>query len=105
ARHASSLSKSSHRQAARPAGVLGPRKLAGRMSTMSRAEGTYDRLADLDLVVEGYRLQPLSKPVASGFVRRTTVVRLMGGGAVGVGEELAYDEPDQERFQAAGPRL
>ena len=75
------------------------------MSPVSSAEGTYGRLADLELEVEGYRLQPLSKSVASGFVRRTTVVRLMGAGAVGVGEELAYDEPDQERFQAAGPRL
>lgn len=66
---------------------------------------TYDLLADLELSIDGYSLVPLEKPVAGGFVRHTTVVRLEGGGEFGLGEELAYDEPDQRRFQGAGAFL
>ncbi len=73
------------------------------MNTSNR--DLYGRLAGLDLVVEGFSLEPLEKRVVSGFVRRTTVVRLAGGGEVGLGEELAYDGPDQQRFQESGTRL
>jgi hypothetical protein len=48
------------------------------------AAGTYGRLADLPLVVESYSLEALSRPWSAGFTRRTTVVRLEGGGHVGV---------------------
>lgn len=67
--------------------------------------GALEALLDLEVEIDGYSLEPLEKVVASGYHRRTTVVRLRGGGAHGVGEELAYDAEDQERFQAAGPRL
>lgn len=78
---------------------------AGGAGTRMGPVDTFARLAELELEVEGYRLEPLSKPVASGFLRRTTVVHLVGGGLEGLGEELAYDGEDQERFQRAGPRL
>ncbi len=65
---------------------------------------TYDRLADLPLVVDGYDLEPLSRPGAQ-WTRHTTVFRLRGGGHDGVGEDVTYDADDQLRLQAAGPVL
>ncbi len=67
--------------------------------------GRLDALFDLELEVDGYGLEPLEMVVASGYRRRTTVARLHGAGFSGVGEELAYDSDDQERFQAAGAHL
>jgi len=65
----------------------------------------YARLADLPLDVEGYDLEPLSLQVGGGWTRRTTIVRLRGGGHEGVGEDVTYQEPDQLAFQQAGPAL
>jgi hypothetical protein len=39
--------------------------------------------------------------VGPQFDRRTTVVRLGGGGVHGLGEDVTYDGADQERFQTA----
>ena len=44
---------------------------------------TYDAIADLPLEIEGYELEAFERPVSSGFVRHTTVVRLRGGGEEG----------------------
>jgi hypothetical protein len=66
---------------------------------------TYDLLAGLPVVVEGYELEGLEQPVSSDFVRRTTVVHLRGGGHEGLGEDVIYDADDQLRFQQAGPTL
>jgi L-alanine-DL-glutamate epimerase-like enolase superfamily enzyme len=60
---------------------------------------TFRRLAGLELALERYDLLPLTRSVASGFVRRTTAVRMAGGGLVGLGEEVAYGQADQDRFQ------
>lgn len=65
----------------------------------------YARLARLPLEIDGYALEGLAVPVASDFVRRTTLVRLTGGGHEGVGEEVNYDGADQEAFQQAGAVL
>lgn len=62
----------------------------------------YRLVADLPLTVEGYELEGLRRPVSSGFVRHTTVVRLTGGGEVGLGEDVTYEATDHERLQAAG---
>jgi hypothetical protein len=64
---------------------------------------TYSRLADLPLIVDGWSLDGLEQTVGSGFVRRTTVIRLRGRGEEGIGEDVTYDAAEQERFQAAGP--
>jgi hypothetical protein len=71
------------------------------------AEGvsTYDLLAGLPLTVESYALEGLELTVGPDFVRRTTVIRLEGGGEEGVGEDVIYDAEDQLRFQAAGAAL
>ena len=66
---------------------------------------TYSLIADLPVVVESYELEGLEQAVSSDFVRRTTVVRLHGGGEGGVGEDVIYDAEDQLRFQAAGAAL
>jgi L-alanine-DL-glutamate epimerase-like enolase superfamily enzyme len=64
---------------------------------------TFDKLADLQLEVEGYELDGLRAQVSSGFERLTTVVRLRGGGFEGVGEDVVYDGVDQQALQDAGP--
>jgi len=64
--------------------------------------GTYSLLADLPLRVEGVALEGRELAVSPEFVRRTTVVRLHGGGEEGVGEDVVYDADDQLRSQAAG---
>jgi L-alanine-DL-glutamate epimerase-like enolase superfamily enzyme len=64
---------------------------------------TYALLADLPLTVESYALEGLQLDVSSGFTRRTTVIHLHGGGHEGVGEDVVYEQEDQDALQAAGP--
>jgi len=64
---------------------------------------TYALLADLPLTVEGYELEGLELDVSSGFTRKSTVIRLRGGGEEGLGEDVVYDAEDHEALQAAGP--
>ena len=67
--------------------------------------GLYSRLADLPAKIEGLALEPHAITTASGWTRRTTVVRLDGEGVAGQGEDVTYQDVDQERFQANGARL
>jgi hypothetical protein len=64
---------------------------------------TFDRLADLPLTVEDCSLEALERDVSSDFTRKSTVIRLRGGGHEGVGEDVTYDGEDHEVLQAAGP--
>ena len=48
---------------------------------------TYERLAELPVVIEEYALDGLSRRVSSGFRRFTTVFGLAGAGHRGVGED------------------
>jgi L-alanine-DL-glutamate epimerase-like enolase superfamily enzyme len=64
---------------------------------------TWARLADLPVAIERYELEGLAREVSSGFVRKTTVVRLHGGGLDGVGEDVVYTAADHDALQAAGP--
>src|SRR5688572_17476760 len=66
---------------------------------------TYERVADLPLVIDGYALEGFAKTVSSGFERRTTVFRLRGGGEAGLGEDVTYDGESQADQQAQGPVL
>ena len=61
----------------------------------------YDLLADLPLEIESYELNARELGVSSDFVRRTTVVRLRGGGHEGIGEDVTYDGDDQLALQNA----
>ncbi|MDQ3890646.1 MAG: hypothetical protein M3312_08890 [Actinomycetota bacterium] len=65
---------------------------------------TYAHLAELPVRIESYELEGLERAVGA-FTRRTTVVRLAGGGHEGVGEDVVYDEDDQVAFQRAGAVL
>jgi L-alanine-DL-glutamate epimerase-like enolase superfamily enzyme len=64
---------------------------------------TFDRLANLEVEVEGYTLEGLKAEVSSGFERLTTVVHLQGAGHKGIGEDVVYDGVDQTALQEAGP--
>ena len=66
---------------------------------------TYDRIADLPLVIEDYALEPLSREVSSGFLRESTVIRLRGAGQEGAGEDVSYEAEDQRALREAGPSL
>jgi hypothetical protein len=66
----------------------------------------YDRIAELPLEIDGYELEGLefSMP-ASDFERLTTVIRLGGGGAEGIGEDVTYDAVDHIALQGEGATL
>ena len=66
---------------------------------------TYERVADLPLVIDDYALEGLTRTVSSGFERVTTVIRLHGGGEEGVGEDVTYDADLQRAQQEHGPQL
>jgi L-alanine-DL-glutamate epimerase-like enolase superfamily enzyme len=66
---------------------------------------TWEQLAGLELEIEGYELEPLQATVSSEFERKSTVIRLQGAGADGLGEDVTYDAVDHEILQAAGPTL
>jgi hypothetical protein len=65
----------------------------------------YDAIAELQLKIDGYSLQRLSRVVSSGFERVSTVFVLEGAGETGKGEDVTYDAEDQEAQLAAGPVL
>ena len=66
---------------------------------------TYDRVRDLPLEIESYRLEPLEVQASHDFTRLTTVIHLEGGGHEGVGEDVTYSGEDQVALQAEGPTL
>jgi L-alanine-DL-glutamate epimerase-like enolase superfamily enzyme len=61
---------------------------------------TWERLAQLPVAIEEYSLQALSALVSSDFERASTVIRLRGAGAEGLGEDVTYDAIDHEILQA-----
>jgi L-alanine-DL-glutamate epimerase-like enolase superfamily enzyme len=63
---------------------------------------TYDLVRELPLTVESDELEGLSADVSTGFMRRTTIVRLRGDGHEGVGEDTTYSEEEQLAFQQRG---
>ncbi len=65
----------------------------------------YDTVRTLPLTVERYALEGLEQNVSSGFLRKTTVIRLLGAGEEGVGEDVTYAAEEHDRQQARGPVL
>ena len=63
----------------------------------------YDSVRDLPLVVAGYALDGLEQQVSSGFLRKSTVIRLHGAGEEGCGEDVTYEATEHDRVQAQGP--
>jgi L-alanine-DL-glutamate epimerase-like enolase superfamily enzyme len=78
-------------------------RLAGRLSGRATTSPAFDALRGLPLAVEGYRLEPRSASVSSAFTRVSTVIRLLGGGEEGLGEDVTYDAEDHLALHAAGP--
>ena len=66
---------------------------------------TWDLVADLPLRVEAYGLEGRERDVSSDFTRKSTTIRLRGGGEEGLGEDVVYEASDHEAQQAAGPVL
>jgi hypothetical protein len=66
---------------------------------------TYDRVRELPLEIESYRLEGLQVQASHDFTRLTTVIHLEGGGHEGVGEDVTYSSDDQTALQAEGPTL
>ena len=64
---------------------------------------TFDAVAELPLRIDDYVLEGLEQPVSSEFTRVSTVVRLRGAGAEGVGEDVSYAPEAHTSLQAAGP--
>jgi hypothetical protein len=65
----------------------------------------YDAVKDLPLEIEGYALDLLELQAREDFLRKTTVVRLLGGGEEGTGEDVTYHADQHDRLQARGPDL
>ena len=65
----------------------------------------YDAVKNLPLRVEAYALEPLELQARADFLRKTTVVRLHGGGEEGIGEDVTYDAAEHDRLQARGADL
>jgi hypothetical protein len=68
-------------------------------------ESLWKRLADLPLQVESFALERLELAVSPEFTRVTTVIRLLGAGEEGLGEDVTYSASNQDAFQREGPRL
>jgi L-alanine-DL-glutamate epimerase-like enolase superfamily enzyme len=64
--------------------------------------GTFERIAQLPLEVDGYRLSPLSAETSSETTRVCTLVTFTGGGLEGVGEDVVYSAEAHTAFQQAG---
>ncbi|HSI98041.1 MAG TPA: hypothetical protein VK926_06725 [Gaiellaceae bacterium] len=65
----------------------------------------YDRVRDLPLEIDGYDLELLELQARADFLRKTTVLRLRGGGEEGIGEDVTYAAAEHDRLQARGPDL
>lgn len=63
----------------------------------------YDRVRDLPLTVDRYGLEGLEQQVSSGFLRKTTVIRLHGAGEEGLGEDVTYKAAEHDLVQSQGP--
>src|SRR5687768_8194560 len=71
--------------------------------TDARLMALWDRLRDLDLVVERVETERQSVDVSSEFTRVTTTVVLMGRGQEGRGEDVTYNAEDHAWFPAIEP--
>ncbi|MFN8160221.1 MAG: hypothetical protein U0R52_04140 [Solirubrobacterales bacterium] len=63
----------------------------------------FERLAGLPIEIEGCELEGRDREFPGGFTRPSTVVRLRGGGAEGVGEDVVYDVLDHIAHRDAAP--
>ena len=65
----------------------------------------YDFVEQLPLTIEEYDLEGRSLDVSSGFTRKTTTIRLVGGDEEGLGEDVTYEADEHDAQLARGPVL
>jgi hypothetical protein len=65
----------------------------------------YDAVRDLPLTVVTYDLDVGSLDVSSGFTRKTTTIRLVGGDEEGLGEDVTYEATEHDAQLERGPVL
>jgi L-alanine-DL-glutamate epimerase-like enolase superfamily enzyme len=63
---------------------------------------TWERIAGLEVALDGYELERLDRDLGRDFVRSTTVVHLLGGGHEGLGEDVTYANAHHDTLNAAG---
>jgi hypothetical protein len=69
----------------------------------SVSDGTYSCVAELPLRIDRCELRPLVRDTSSGFTKISIVVRLIGDGHEGQGEDITWDQIDQiEQLRRAG---
>jgi hypothetical protein len=68
-------------------------------------QSTWDRLRALPLHVESYEFERRSATMAYGFERVTTLVRLRGAGAEGLGEDVSPYEGEDDTLHVLRPEL
>jgi hypothetical protein len=71
---------------------------AGDAPGATRTRSTYARVAQLPVVIERCVLVPMVRDTSSGFTKVSLVVRLMGNGHEGQGEDITWDQIDQLEF-------
>ena len=65
----------------------------------------YDSVRDLPLIVESYSLDGVEQQVSPTFLRKTTVIHLLGGGEEGLGEDVTYEAAEQDLQRERGAVL
>jgi hypothetical protein len=65
----------------------------------------WDELGSLPLQIESYALERLSARLANDFERVTTRIRLIGGGADGLSEDVSPHDGEADTLHVAGPVL
>jgi L-alanine-DL-glutamate epimerase-like enolase superfamily enzyme len=66
-------------------------------------ETPWTQLAELPVTIEAYELERLSATASYGFERVTTLVRLIGGGTEGLGEDVSPFEDEANTLHVLGP--
>ena len=73
--------------------------------TADAGSSPWTRLSALPLLVESYELERLAATFSYGFERVTTQVRLIGGGADGLGEDVSPFEDEHDTLHVLQPAL
>jgi hypothetical protein len=68
-------------------------------------QSAWERLRDLPLNIESYEFERQSAIYAYGHERVTTLVRLRGGGAEGLGEDVSPYEAEDDTLHVTAPEL
>ena len=79
-----------------------PAALRGKSLACSRVSA-FDAIAELPITVESYELEANDREYSPEFTRGSTIIRIRGDGAEGIGEDVVYDVLDHIAHRDAGP--